>query len=228
MLKMVHTRIAGITVGQAPRTDMTADLESRLSSTLELVQYGALDDLTVNDVERDLAPEPGDEVLVSRMRDGSQVTFSGAEVLPLVQARIDQAEREGARAIIVLCTGSFPEMRHEVPLVYPQPLFHAVARALAGGRRVAVMVPEPSQAKQAKVWWGEHGVEVDVVSASPYAGIGGVRKTAAGLRESNDAFLCLDCMGFTTQMRDAAREASGLDVLLPRTLVASVVSELLG
>jgi protein AroM len=35
-------------------------------------------------------------------------------------------------------------------------------------------------------------------------------------------------MGFTTQMRDAAREASGLDVLLPRTLVASVVSELLG
>ena len=98
---MARTRIAGITVGQAPRTDMTADLESRLSSTLELVQYGALDDLTVNDVERDLAPEPGDEVLVSRMRDGSQVTFSGTKVLPLVQERIDQAEREGARAIIV-------------------------------------------------------------------------------------------------------------------------------
>lgn len=225
---MARTRIAGITVGQAPRTDMTADLESRLSSTLELVQYGALDDLTVNDVERDLAPEPGDEVLVSRMRDGSQVTFSGTKVLPLVQERIDQAEREGARAIIVLCTGSFPELRHEVPLVYPQPLFHAVARALAGGRRVAVMVPEPSQVEQARVWWGEHGVKADVVSASPYAGIGGVRKTAAGLRESNDAFLCLDCMGFTTQMRDAAREASGLDVLLPRTFVASVVSELLG
>ena len=49
---------------------------------------------------------PGDEVLVSRMRDGSQVTFSGTKVLPLVQERIDQAEREGARAIIVqeLCT----------------------------------------------------------------------------------------------------------------------------
>ena len=225
---MARTRIAGITVGQAPRTDMTADLESRLAPTLELVQYGALDDLTASDVERDLAPEPNDEVLVSRMRDGSQVTFSGTKVLPLVQARIDQAEREGARATIVLCTGSFPEMRHEVPLVYPQPLFHAVGRALAGGRRVAVMVPEPSQVEQAKIWWGEHGVEVDVVSASPYASIDGVRETAAMLRGSNDAFLCLDCMGFTTQMRDAAREASGLDVLLPRTLVAAVVSELLG
>ncbi len=221
---MARTRIAGITVGQAPRTDMTADLESRLAPTLELVQYGALDDLTASEVERDLAPGPGDEVLVSRMRDGSQVTFSGTKVLPLVQARIDQAERDGARAIIVLCTGSFPEMRHEVP----QPLFHAVARTLAGGRRVTVMVPEQTQVEQAKIWWGNHGVEVDVVSASPYAGIDGVRRTAATLRESNDAFLCLDCMGFTTQMRDAAREASGLDVLLPRTLVASVVSELLG
>lgn len=225
---MARTRIAGITVGQAPRTDMTADLESRLAPTLELVQYGALDDLTASEVERDLAPKPGDEVLVSRLRDGSQVTFSGTKVLPLVQERIDQAEHEGARAIIVLCTGSFPELRHEVPLVYPQPLFHAVAHALAGGRRVAVMVPEPSQVEQAKAWWGNHGVEVDVVSASPYAGIDGVRKTAATLRGSSDAFLCLDCMGFTTQMRDAAHEASGLDVLLPRTLVASVVSELLG
>ena len=170
---MARTRIAGITVGQAPRTDMTADLESRLAPTLELVQYGALDDLTASEVERDLAPKPGDEVLVSRMRDGSQVTFSGTKVLPLVQERIDQAEREGARAIIVLCTGSFPELRHEVPLVYPQPLFHAAARALAGGRRVAVMVPEPSQVEQARVWWDEHGVEVDVVSASPYAGVDG-------------------------------------------------------
>ncbi|MCI6548372.1 MAG: AroM family protein [Coriobacteriaceae bacterium] len=225
---MARARIAGITVGQAPRTDMTADLESRLAPTLELVQYGALDGLTAREAERGLAPGPGDEMLVSRMRDGSQVTFSGTKVLPLVQARIDQAEREGTRAIVVLCTGSFPEMRHEVPLIYPQPLLHAVARALAGGRRMAVMVPEPSQEEQARGWWGEHGVEVEVISASPYAGIGGVREAAAKLRGSNDALLCLDCMGFTTQMRDAAREASGLDVLLPRTLVASVVSELLG
>lgn len=225
---MERTKIAGITVGQAPRTDMTQDLESRLAASLELVQYGALDDLSQEEVCRTLAPDSGDEVLVSRMRDGSEVMFSGKKVLPLVQKKICQAEHDGARAIIVLCTGSFPEMQHEVPLIYPQPLFHAVANALAGGRPVAVMVPEPSQVEQAKIWWGEHGVMVDVISASPYAGIEGVREAAATLRGSRDAFLCLDCMGFTTEMRNAAREASGLDVLLPRTLVASVVTELLG
>ena len=67
-----HTKIAGITVGQSPRTDMTCDLIPKLALNLELVEYGALDGLTLADIERDLAPEPGEEVLVSRMRDGQQ------------------------------------------------------------------------------------------------------------------------------------------------------------
>lgn len=225
---VAHARIAGITIGQAPRTDMTADIEAHLSPRLELAQYGALDALGANAVASLFAPEPGDEVLVSRMRDGSQVTLSGTKVLPLVQACIDRAEEEGARAIILLCTGSFPSMRHDVPLVFPQPLLHSVARSLAGGRRIAVMVPEPSQVDQARVWWGDNGVDTHIISASPYAGADGVAAAAMALRGRSEAFLCLDCMGYDTRMRDMARKASGLDVLLPRTLVASVVSELLG
>ena len=162
------------------------------------------------------------------MRDGQQATFSGDKVVALVQAKVDEAERDGCRAVIVLCTGSFPELRHNVPLVFPQPLLHSCARALAGGRRIAVMVPEPSQAEQARERWSASGVDIDVVSASPYKGIDGVMAAARTLRGHDDAFLCLDCMGFTVAMRDAARRESGLDVLLPRTLVASVVSELLG
>lgn len=223
-----HTKIAGITVGQSPRTDMTCDLIPKLALNLELVEYGALDGLTLADIERDLAPEPGEEVLVSRMRDGQQATFSGDKVVPLVQAKVDEAERDSCRAVIVLCTGSFPELRHNVPLVFPQPLLHSCARALAGGRRIAVMVPEPSQAEQARERWSASGVDIDVVSSSPYKGIDGVMSAARTLRGRDDAFLCLDCMGFTVAMRDAARRESGLDVLLPRTLVASVVSELMG
>lgn len=225
---MVRTRIAGITVGQSPRTDMTCDLVPRLADSLELVEYGALDDMTFGEVERELAPEPGEEVLVSRMRDGRQATFSGTKVMPLVQRRIDEAEADGCRAVVVLCTGAFPKLRHSVPLVFPQPLFHSVARALAGDRRVAVMVPEEAQVEQARAWWVANGVDVDVTHASPYAGIDGVGAAARELKGADDAFLCLDCMGYTLAMRDAVRRASGLDVLLPRTLVASVVSELLG
>lgn len=220
--------IAGITVGQAPRTDMTDDLVAHLAPGLELVEYGALDNMTLEEVELDLTPDAGDEVLVSRMRDGRQATFSGTKVVPLVQRRIDDAEADGAAAIIVLCTGSFPELRHTVPLVFPQQLFHGVARTLADGRRIAVMVPEHAQVEQARDWWYASGLDAEVVCASPYAGLPGVERAAAELRGRGCAFLCLDCMGYTSAMREAARTASGLDVLLPRTLVASVVSELMG
>lgn len=220
--------VAGITVGQAPRTDMTDDLRARLASNLHLVEYGALDNMTREEIEHELAPHAGEEVLVSRMRDGSQVMFSGTRVLPLVQQRIDDAETAGADAIIVLCTGSFPHLRHRVPLIYPQPLFHSVARALAGGRRIAVMVPEESQVAQAREWWKDVGADITVVQASPYGNVNDIARAARSLRESHCAFLCLDCMGFSLKMRSIARKESGIDVLLPRTLVASVVSELLG
>lgn len=221
-------RIAGITVGQSPRCDMTGDIRAHLAPGLELVEYGALDGMTPEDVGRQLAPDEGDEVLVSRMRDGQQAVFSGTKVVPLVQRRIDEAEAAGADAVVVLCTGSFPALRHTVPLVFPQPLFHSVARALAGGSRIAVMVPDPAQIEQARTWWGDAGMDIEVACASPYRGVEGVERAAAALRGSGCSFLCLDCMGYTCRMREAARRASGLDVLLPRTLVASTVSELMG
>lgn len=221
-------KIAGITIGQSPRVDMTGDIRAHLLPELELVEYGALDDMTLEDVERELAPIEGDEVLVSRMRDGRQAVFSGSKVVPLVQRCVDKAEADGAETIIVLCTGSFPALEHTVPLVFPQPLFYSVARALAGDGRIAVMVPDPSQVEQARTWWGSAGMDVEVASASPYQGIDGVMRAAAKFRGSDCSFLCLDCMGYTSEMRFAAREASGLDVLLPRTLVASTISELMG
>lgn len=220
--------IAGITVGQAPRVDMTDDIRSRLAPGLELVEYGALDDMALEDVERELKPLPGEEVLVSRMRDGRQATFSGTRVVPLVQQRIDEAEGAGADAIILLCTGGFPQLRHRVPLIVPQPLFYSVAHALAGGRTIAVMVPDAAQVEQAHVWWGKAGLTIKTVQASPYGDLDAIARAARSLRDSGCAFLCLDCMGFSTKMREIARRESGLDVLLPRTLVASTVSELLG
>ena len=171
--------IAGITVGQSPRIDMTDDIRSKLAPGLELIEYGALDDMTLEEVERELKPLPGDEVLVSRMRDGRQATFSGTRIVPLVQKRIDEAEAAGADAIILLCTGGFPELRHKVPLIIPQPLFYSVAHALAGGRTIAVMVPDKAQVEQARAWWGDAGLSIQVVQASPYGGLDAIARAGA-------------------------------------------------
>ncbi len=223
------TRLVGaITIGQAPRVDITNDITATLAPSIELVERGALDGLTLAEVERKLAPEFGNEVLVSRMRDGNQATVSGEKVMPLVQERIYELEQAGTEAIILLCTGQLPAFEHRVPLIYPQPLLYGTARALAGEAAIAVMVPEAAQLEQAKSWWSAAGVKAHIVCASPYGSPERIEEAARSLRGSGCALIALDCMGFSRAMRNMVRDASGIDVLLPRTLVASIVSELLG
>lgn len=220
-------KIGAITIGQSPRVDMTGDMLTRLPGDLQLMEYGVLDDYTMEQVEEQFTPHPGDEVLVSRMRDGSQARLAGHHVDRLLQRCILKAEADGVSAIILLCTGGFPEFRHSVPLIRPQPLFYAVAQKLADGAKIAVMVPDPAQEQQARDWWGKSGIDIQVVSASPYGEMNRIAAAARTLKGCGAPFLCLDCMGFTQEMKKVAGRESGLPVLLPRTLIASIAAEFL-
>ena len=111
---MKQIKIGAITIGQAPRTDITRDILPLLPDYMTLTEYGALDDMTYEEVMSQFAPSEDDEVLVSRMRDGRQAKFTERFIRPLVQQKIDQAEAEGVSAIILFCTGVFPEFRHKV------------------------------------------------------------------------------------------------------------------
>ena len=119
---MKQIKIGAITIGQAPRTDITRDILPLLPDYMTLTEYGALDDMTYEEVMSQFAPSEDDEVLVSRMRDGRQAKFTERFIRPLVQQKIDQAEAEGVSAIILFCTGVFPEFRHQVLFIEPQPL----------------------------------------------------------------------------------------------------------
>ena len=146
--------LAAITIGQAPRVDITADILPLLPQHVTLREYGALDDFTLEEIEARFAPAEGDEVLVSRMRDGRQAQFAERFVTPLVQQKIDQAEAEGADATILFCTGVFPKFRHKKLFLEPQPLFHAAVQKLADGHKVGVLVPMEEQIAQGYQFWG--------------------------------------------------------------------------
>ena len=104
-----NLKIAAITIGQSPRPDIMKDVRPILPDYMELVEYGALDDMTYEQIMAQFSPSEDDEILVSRMRDGRQAKFTERFVTPYVQKKITQAEEEGASAIILLCTGVFPE-----------------------------------------------------------------------------------------------------------------------
>ena len=87
-------KIGAITIGQAPRTDVTADILHIFDDSLELVQAGGLDGLTKEQIA-EFAPGKDDYVLVSRLTDGSSVTFAERHILPRLQDAINRMEDEG-------------------------------------------------------------------------------------------------------------------------------------
>jgi protein AroM len=67
------TRVGLITVGQAPRSDVVPDMAAILGGGVEIVEAGALDGLTREQIAP-LAPEGDDEILVTG--DGSAAAIS--------------------------------------------------------------------------------------------------------------------------------------------------------
>ena len=62
-------RVAFITIGQSPRSDVLPDILSEIRTSLQVTECGALDGL--NDAAiADLAPRSGEARLVSRLHDG--------------------------------------------------------------------------------------------------------------------------------------------------------------
>ena len=84
------TKVGLITVGQAPRSDVVPDMAAILGGDVEIAEAGALDGLTLPLIAS-LAPEGDDEILVTRLADGSSVFIGKTKMIPAI---IHLARRE--------------------------------------------------------------------------------------------------------------------------------------
>ena len=112
-------KIGAITVGQTPRTDLIPEIAPILGDSIEIIQMGGLDGLTKEEIQT-MTPAPGDHVLVSRLKDGSSVSFGESHILPRLEACMDQLKKDQVSLILFLCTGEFPDtFQADVPLIFP-------------------------------------------------------------------------------------------------------------
>src|SRR5437773_11372912 len=105
-----------ITIGQSPRVDVVPDMAEVIGLGVEIREAGALDGLDRARIDA-LAPGPGDEILVTRLRDGSPVFVAKRHVAARVQATIAELERGGTTLTALLCTGAFPRLAASRPLI---------------------------------------------------------------------------------------------------------------
>lgn len=219
-------KVGGITIGQSPRTDMVPEILEILGPRIELIEGGALDDLSRAEIEA-MAPKPGDYVLVTRLRDGSSVQIAEHHILPRMQAQVDRMLAAGAEVVALFCTGEFPPFHSNRLIVKPQVVLNHFVAGVAEGRKLGVLVPAMEQVEQAYLRWGPVAQAVQVEGASPYQTLAQTERTAEALRAWGAELVVLDCMGFTKAHKARVVELTGVPVILPRAVLARTLAELL-
>lgn len=219
-------KIGAITVGQSPRTDVTGDIMGIFEGKAELSEKGGLDGLTKEEIQK-FKPEEGDYVLVSRLNDGSSVTFAERFILPRLQTAIRELEAEGAELIMMFCTGKFPDtLKSQVPLIYPCDILDRMVPLFSPNSSIIVVTPSPKQLKQSLEKWSQIVTDVNVISASPYGEWDEITKAAELIKGVNADVIVLDCIGYSQEMKKLFARETKKPVILPRTLLARMISEL--
>ena len=90
-----------------------------------------------------------------------------------------------------------------------------------------IVTPSPLQIPQAQDKWQRFADQVDVVSASPYGDMDEITAAAEKAAELDGDIIVLDCIGFSLKMKRVFTSITGKSVILPRTLLARIVRELL-
>ena len=75
--------------------------------------------------------------------------------------------------------------------------------------------------------WQKVSDNIVVTALNPYDKSNAPDKAAQYLKENGAEVVVLDCMGFTIAIKEKMAELMGVPVILPRTLVARVVGEML-
>ena len=219
--------IALVTIGQSPRTDVTGDVADILGDAVDIVECGALDDLTSEDIN-DLKPSSDEHLLVTRLRDGSEVMVSHERVVSRVNDCISRVQ-EQATVVVFLCTGEFKEVHAMRPLIMPSDLLFNVVQSILPRGTAGILVPSPAQFDDIRAKWKREGLDIVLESVSPYQETDEewIREVASRFVQARVDLLVLDCIGYSTRLSQTLKELTGLPGILARTIVARIVREML-
>jgi hypothetical protein len=137
-------KIGIITIGQSPRPDILPDMMMILGEGYEVIEAGALDDYSLEEIQK-LDLGKGEHLLVTRMRDGTEVMVSEEFVEPIIQQRITEVEKEGVDVILLLCTGRFPEFEAKSLIVKPSEIMKGAVNAALRKGRLGIVLPGKKQ-----------------------------------------------------------------------------------
>jgi protein AroM len=223
---MIPKKIGMITIGQSPRVDIVPEMKEILSSEVEIIEAGALDGLTIDEVRR-FSPKGRDYVLCTRMSDGAEVVVAKRFIVPRVQKCIDLLSQQGAEIIVFICTGLFPPFSSKKLFIEAQKILDHFILALHGEKeRIGLLIPLSQQIKQARKKYDRLKGKMIIKAASPYGSEDEISIAAETLKRADPHVIVMHCMGYTQAMKKRVMEITGKPTILARSLVARTLKEL--
>ncbi|MFC3419058.1 AroM family protein [Salinicoccus hispanicus] len=222
------TNLLAITIGRSPRKDISPVMERYLSDDIAVEQVGVLDDLTDYEMSVISSYSDQDEVLVSRVDDEHSIELNAKIVEDHLQKIIQNAENRGYKHILLLCTGTFPDIVLKTSNLYlPDQIISPVISNIAKHRKMGLLIPHENQKSMMEDKWGKYGLDPLIASASPYLDLDEIVVSAKSLEQSNADFILMDCMGYTEEMKEAVSAQVTIPVILSNTLMVKILSEFL-
>ena len=225
---MNKRKVLGIvTIGQSPREDIVPEMKRLAGIEAEILECGALDELSLPEIEK-LAPEEGEFLLETVLRDGTAVKLSRNKLIPRIQKCIDSLVERGADVILILCLGEWPRFKSDKLIVRALEPFCAFTLGLVDtGDKIGVIVPAEGQVDVFREKWSKDGVEARIVAASPYSPTARdeIERAAQMLKDVN--VMVMACPGYTVEMKGIVEKITGKPVVLVRSALAWMVKELI-
>jgi protein AroM len=218
--------IGFITIGQSPRLDVLDDIISIFKTEHTTIhECGALDSLSLAEIMT-LSPKNKDDyVLVTRLKDGKEVTVTRSGIIKHLQNCINELEIYND-IIVLLCTGEFPELKSKKLFIEPSVLLYNVVKSIASPEnKIGILVPSPLQVNELSEKWKDFK-NIKVYPISPYSS---KIENFSSLAEKMDAYdlIIMDCIGYSIKMKNAIKEKWNKPIILPRLLVADILNELI-
>ncbi|MEM4055606.1 MAG: AroM family protein [Thermoplasmatales archaeon] len=217
-------RVGFLTIGQSPRRDILQDIEPILQrQKIEFIECGALDNLSKSQIYS-LQPESNEDyILVTRLLDGTEVKVSRSKIVKRMQECISRLENQ-VEVFGLFCTGEFPELRSKKLLIEPSILLKKVVEAVSINTSLTVLIPSADQEKEIREKW-KGNEEITVIPISPYTSTPqDFKDKLKGVKAGQ--LVIMDCFGYSLEMKRITMDLLKRPVIFPRTLLASIISEI--
>ena len=219
----VNRRIAFVTLGQSPRTDLVPEILSNLDNPVESLEFGLLDDVDAKGL-RAAAPRSGENAFLTQLRDGRHVELSVEWTHERFREVYELIKLRGTDLVVLMSASCGQDFHPDGATLQSDHVVERTIDALSNaGLHLGIVVPLAGLLRDPQPLGGPWG-RACVQAAQP----GDFDALARAVSEMVDCdIVVLHSMGYSNADRDEVRRLTQKPVIMNRRLVASAIKDAL-